>query len=130
MFIKVTRPPMEFVVASGAAGQSHVLYVWRKYKKAAPIYVTVGMVTKLRKFHRAVRADYFCTETHVQIFKYHAAGIRMLVCEAVLDFLDGPENVANDTDYWHNQHDMQLFFRDSAVKVDVAECCKGFSWWK
>lgn len=128
MLIEVTRPQMEFVVASGIPGQWHVLYVWHRYKHAGPIYVAVGTVTKLTKYYRAVRADYFNTETHAKTYKYHAKAIRMLVCEAVFDFLAGPEEVAGDLDFWYGKDDMHLFFRGNAVTVDVAECCKGFDW--
>lgn len=127
MLIEVTRPPMEFVVAINLPGQWHVLYVHR-YRDAAPIYVAVGTVSKLTKYYRAVRADYFLAETHSKTYKYHAKAIRMLVGEAVLDFLEGPTEVANDTDFWYSKDDMHLFFRDSATKVNVAECCKNYDW--
>lgn len=128
MLIEVTRPPMEFVVASNMPGQWHVLYVWRRYKKTAPIYVAVGTVTKLTKYYRAVRADYFLADAFAKTYKYHDKAIRMLVAEALFDFLDGPAEVAGDVDFWYSKDDMHLFFRDNAMTVDVAECCKGFDW--
>lgn len=128
MLIEVTRPQMEFVVASNFPGQWHVLYVWHRYKRAAPVYVAVGTVTKLTARYRAVRADYFTAAAFAKTYKYHAKAIRMLVAEAVFDLLEGPDAVASYTDYWYSKDDMHLFFRDSATKVDVAECCKDFDW--
>ena len=128
MLIEVTRPPMEFVVASSFPGQWHVLYVWHRYKYAAPIYVVVGTVTKLTKYYRAVRSDYILNETHAKTYKYHAKAIQLLVAEAVFDFLAGPDVTAYDRDFWYDKGDMHLFFRSAMVKVDVAACCKDFDW--
>lgn len=129
MLIEVTRPPMEFVVASNLPGQWHVFYVWHRFKDAAPTHVAVGTVTKLTKYYRACRADYFTAAAYAKTYKYHAKAMQMVVAEAVFDLLAGPDVIAADTNFWYDKDDMHLFFRNNATKVNVAECCKDYDWW-
>lgn len=127
MLIKVTRPPIEFVTGMSNHGELYVFYVWRRHKGAAPTYVAVGTVMKLKTFYRAMRAEYF-DDAFMQRRKQQAAAVRMLVCEAVYDFRDDLESLRYSSDFWWSAGEVHVFFRGELTPVDIAACCKSYRW--
>lgn len=127
MLIEVTRPPMEFVTGMSNHGELFVFYVWRRHKAASPTYVAVGTVMKLKKFYRAMRAEYF-DQVLMQRRKQQAVAVQMLVCEAVYDFRADLESLRYSHEFWWTANEIHLFFGDKLQPVAVAEYCKGYTW--
>lgn len=127
MLIKVTRPPMAFVTGMSNHGELYVFYVWRRRKHAPPTYVSVGTVMKLKKFYRAMRAEYF-DDAFLRYRKQQAAAVQMLVCEAVYDFREDLESLRYSSDFWWSAAEVHLFFRGGLEPVDIAVWCKSYRW--
>lgn len=127
MLIKVTRPPIEFVTGMSNHGELYVFYVWRRHKGAAPTYVAVGTVMKLKTFYRAMRAEYF-DDVFTQCRKQQAAAVQLLVCEAVYDFRNDLASLRYSSDFWWSAAEVHLFFRGVFTPVDIAACCNSYRW--
>jgi hypothetical protein len=127
MLIEVTRPPIEFVTGMSNHGELYVFYVWRRHKAAAPTYVAVGTVMKLKTFYRAVRAEYF-DDVFSRRRKQQAACVQMLVCEAAYDLRADLESLRYSSDFWWSANEIHLFFGGKLQPVDVAEYCKSYRW--